>query len=136
MLPLQVRHQIVRMKRNNIWISIGLWVGVYLCWVTLFHDRVFTVTKTLTVQFCYLLFVAANYYAQVHYAIPKLLNRRKYVAFALFLPGAIAVTALLRIPLSTWLQVHFFRPGSVAPDAGAVFRDSFLNIFIWVMLLV
>jgi two-component system LytT family sensor kinase len=136
MVPLPVRYQIVRMKRNNIWISIGLWVGLYLCWVTLFHDRVFTVTKTLTVQFCYLLFVAANYYAQVHFAIPKLLNRKKYLAFALFLPGAIAVTALLRIPLSIWLTTQVFQPGSFVPPAAIIFRDSFLNIFIWVMCLV
>ncbi|HEY1216560.1 MAG TPA: sensor histidine kinase [Bryobacteraceae bacterium] len=124
------------MKRNSIWISIGLWVGLYLCWITLFRDRVFTVTRTLTVQFCYLLFVAANYYAQLHYAIPKLLNRKRYLAFALFLPAAIAVTALLRTPLAIWLQVHYFRPGSPAPDAATVFRDSFLNVFIWVIFLV
>lgn len=124
------------MKQHRIWISIGLWVGLYLCWITLFRDRVFTVTRTLTVQFCYLLFVAANYYAQVYYAIPRLLNRRRYLAFALFLPGAIAFSALLRTPLAIWLQVSFFRPGSPAPDPGTLFRDSFLNIFIWVMCLV
>ncbi|HLZ85722.1 MAG TPA: histidine kinase [Puia sp.] len=124
------------MKRHRIWISIGLWVGLYLCWITLFRDRVFTVTRTLTVQFCYLLFVAVNYYAQLHYAIPRLLNRKKYLAFALFLPGAITLSALLRTPLAIWLQVSFFRPGSPAPDTATVFRDSFLNIFIWVMCLV
>ena len=124
------------MKQNRIWISIGLWVGLYLVWITLFRDRVFTVTRTLTVQFCYLLFVAANYYAQLHYAIPRLLNRKKYLAFALFFPGAIAVSALLRTPLAIWLQVSFFRPGSQAPDPATVFRDSFLNISIWSLCLV
>lgn len=124
------------MKRSSVWISIGLWVGLYLCWITLFRDRVFTVTRTLTVQFCYLLFVAANYYSQLYYAIPRLLNRKRYLAFALFLPASIAVTALLRTPLAIWLQVHFFRPGFPAPDASTVFRDSFLNIFIWVIFLV
>jgi len=111
-------------------------VGLYLCWITLFRDHVFTVTRTLTVQFCYLLFVAANYYAQVRYAIPRLLNRKRYLAFALFLPAGIVFTALLRTPLAIWLQVNYFRPGFPGPDAGAVFRDSFLNIFIWVIFLV
>jgi len=124
------------MKQQRIWISIGLWAGLYLCWITIFHDHVFTVTRTLTVQFCYLLFVAANYYAQVGYAIPKLLHRKKYLLFTLFLPAAIGVSALLRTPLAIWLQVHFFRPGSAPPDAAAVFRDSFLNIFIWVIITV
>lgn len=124
------------MKRNNTWLSIGLWVGLYLCWITLFRDRVFTVTRTLTVQFCYLLFVAANYYAQLYYAIPKLLNQKKYLAFALFLPAGIAITALLRTPLAIWLQMHYFHPGFPVPDAMAVFRESFLNIFVWVIILV
>jgi hypothetical protein len=124
------------MKKLRIGISIGLWVGIYLFWVFLFRDRVFTVTRTLTVQFCYLLFVAGNYYAQLHYAIPKLLNRKKYLAFALFLPGSIALSALLRTPLAIWLQTHVFRPGSVPMPFAAVFRDSFVNIFIWVMCLV
>ncbi|HXB08989.1 MAG TPA: histidine kinase, partial [Puia sp.] len=62
--------------------------------------------------------------------------RKKYLAFALFLPAAIAVTAVLRTPLAIWLQVRFFHPGFPAPDAVTVFRDSFLNIFIWVMCLV
>ncbi len=124
------------MKRNNIWTSIALWVGLYLIWITLFRDHVFTVTRTLTVQFCYLLFVAVNYYAQLRYAIPRLLNQKKYLAFALFLPGAIVLTALLRVPLAIWLQVHYFRPGYPSPDALTVFRDSFLNIFIWVIFLV
>lgn len=121
------------MKQQRIWISIGLWAGLYACWITLFHDHVFTVTRTLTVQFCYLLFVAANYYLQIWYAIPRLLHRKRYLAFVLLFPAAIAVSALLRTPLAIWLQTHFFRPGSPAPDVPAVFRDSFLNIFIWVV---
>lgn len=124
------------MKQYRVGISIGLWVGVYLCWIFLFRDRVFTVTRTLTVQFCYLLFVAANYYAQLYYAIPRLLYKRKYFSFAVFLPAAIAVSALLRAPLAIWLQQHVFLPGSAVPPFAAVFRDSFLNIFIWVMCLV
>jgi len=124
------------MRKYRIAITIGLWVGLYGCWVFLFRDRVFTVTRTLTVQFCYLLFVAANYYAQLYYAIPKLLYRKKYIAFAVFLPAAITLSALLRTPLAIWLQTHVFRPGSVSPPFAAVFRDSFLNILIWVMCLV
>jgi hypothetical protein len=121
------------MKQQRIWISMGLWAGLYACWTLLFHDHVFTVTRTLTVQFCYLLFVAANYYLQVYYAIPRLLHRKRYLAFVLLLPTAVALSALVRTPLAIWLQVHFFRPGSAPPEVAAVFRDSFLNIFIWVV---
>lgn len=120
------------MTQRN-WISLALWTGLYVCWITLFHDHVFTISRTLTVQFCYLVFVAANYYLQVHYAIPRLLHRKRYLSYVLVLPGAVAISALLRTPLAIWLQVHVFRPGSAAPDARAVFGDSLLNIFIWVV---
>lgn len=121
------------MKQQRTWISIGLWSGLYLAWILLFHDHVFTITRTLTVQLCYLLFVVANYYIQVYYAIPRLLHRKRYLLFALCLPASIAVSALVRTPLAIWLQAHIFLPGHPAPDAVAVFRDSFLNIFIWVV---
>ena len=124
------------MKYRRIWISLGFWAGLYLIWVTLFGNRVFSFSRTLTVQFCYLAFVAADYYAQVYYSIPRLLYRKKYVAFAVVFPATIVVSALLRTPLAIWLQVHYFRPGSPVPDFAAVFRESFLNIFIWVICLV
>ncbi len=87
-----------------------------------------------TVQFCYLLFVAVNYYAQIHYAIPRLLYRKKYL---LFLPlstrchrceRAVADPAghLAAGPIISGRGLPF-------PDAGSIFRDSFLNIFIWVI---
>ena len=121
------------MRQHRTWIAIGLWSGLYILWILLFHDHVFTVTRTLTVQFCYLLFVIANYCIQVNFAIPRLLHRGRYLLFAMVLPLAIAVSALIRTPLAIWLQVHVFLPGHPAPAAGVVFRESFLNIFIWVV---
>jgi two-component system LytT family sensor kinase len=124
------------MKQRRIWISIGLWAGLYLCWITLFGNHVFSFSRTMTVQFCYLLFIAGAYYAQLYYAIPRLLYRKKYVLFALFLPATILVSALLRSFLALWLQRHYFRPVSPAPELGGIFRESVLNIFIWVICLV
>ncbi|HEV9036520.1 MAG TPA: histidine kinase [Puia sp.] len=121
------------MRQRRVWIAIGLWSGLYVLWILLFHDHVFTVTRTLTVQFCYLLFVFANYYIQVYYAIPRLLHRKRYLLFGMLLPLGIAVSALIRTPLAIWLQTHVFLPGHPAPDADGVFLDSFLNISIWVV---
>jgi hypothetical protein len=121
------------MKQRRVWIAIGLWSGLYMLWILLFHSPVFTVTRTLTVQFCYLLFVLANYYIQVYYAIPRLLHRKRYLLFGMVLPLAIGASALIRTPLAIWLQTHIFLPGHPAPDPVVVFRDSFLNIFIWVV---
>ena len=120
------------MKRHRIWDHIVLWTGLYLVWALLFRDHTLTVTRTLTVQFCYLLFIAANYYLQVYIGIPFLLYRKKYLAFALLLPAGVALSALLRVPLALFLQQHIFTPGLPAPSFGNLFRDSFLNIFVWV----
>lgn len=124
------------MKQRRIWISIGLWAGLYLVWVTLFGNHVFTFSRTLTVQFCYLFFIAAVYYIQLYFGIPRLLYRKRYGAFALFLPGSIAFSALLRTPVAIFLQRNVFQPGTPPLPFGSVFRESFLNIFIWVICLV
>ena len=120
------------MKKQGLGNHIILWAGLYLVWVLLFQDRTLTVTRTLTVQFCYLLFIAGNYYFQVYIAIPRLLYRKRYVAFALVLPAGVALSALLRVPLAMFLQRHFFHPGFPSPAFGSLFGDSFLNIFVWV----
>ena len=120
------------MKKRGVGNHIILWAGLYLVWVLLFQDRTLTVTRTLTVQFCYLLFIAGNYYFQVYIAIPRLLYRKRYVAFALVLPAGVALSALLRVPLAMFLQRHFFHPGFPSPAFGSLFGDSFLNIFVWV----
>ena len=86
----------------------------------------------MTVQFCYLLFIAANYYFQVYIAIPRYLYHKRYVVFALLLPAGVAFSALLRVPLAMFLQQHFFHPGFPPPAVGRLFGDSFLNIFVWV----
>lgn len=113
-----------------------LWTALYLVWVILFRGQTLTFTRTLTVQFCYLVFIAANYYFQVFVAIPRWLYRKKYTAFALALPAGIALTALLRAPLAAWLQQHYFRPGFPPEHFGRIAADSFLNIFVWVICLV
>ncbi|HWK06120.1 MAG TPA: histidine kinase [Puia sp.] len=122
----------IEMKRHPIWDHVIGWTGLYLVWTLLFRDHALTVTRTLTVQFCYLFFIAANYYLQIYIGIPFLLYRKKYLAFALVLPAGVALTALLRVPLSLFLQRHVFRTGLPAPSFGNLFRDSFLNIFVWV----
>jgi two-component system LytT family sensor kinase len=124
------------MKQRRIWISIGLWAVLYLSWITLFGNHVFSFSRTMTVQFCYLLFIAGDFYLQLYYAIPRLLYRKKYLLFSLFLPATIFLSALLRTLLALWLQRHYFRPVSPAPEFGGILRESVLNIFIWVICLV
>ena len=113
-----------------------LWTGLYLLWILVFQKRAFAFSKTMTVQFCYLLFIAANYYFNIYFTIPLFLYKKKYGIFALLFLAGIIVASLLRVPLATYLSEHFFAPGKNPPTFSELFFSSFTNIFIWVICLV
>lgn len=124
------------MYKHRVWLHIALWTGCYILWVLLFQNRALAFTRTLTVQFCYLIFIAANYYLQVYWAIPRYLYRKKYVAYLLIFAGGIILTALLRVPLAIYLGEHYFHPGIPSPGFSGIFIDSLLNIFVWVICMI
>src|SRR5450432_576203 len=87
------------------------WLGLYFFWIIVFQKRAFTFSRTLTVQFCYLLFIAANYYFNIYWTIPRFLYRKRYIAFGIALTAGVALSALLRVPLAQFLNAHFFLVG-------------------------
>lgn len=124
------------MRRNTVWQHILIWVGLYILWVILFQNRTLTVSRTLTVQFCYLAFVAAVYYFTIYFSVPKFLYKKNYLLFASTLLGAIALAALLRTPLAMYLNEHIFMKGKSQPSFSEIFINSLLNIFVWAICLV
>jgi len=90
----------------------------------------------MTIQFCYLLFIAGNYYFNVYYVVPVFLYRKKYAAFALLFLAGIVAASLLRVPLATYLSQHYFAPGKPPPGLSQLFFNSLINIFIWTICLV
>jgi len=90
----------------------------------------------MTVQFCYLLFIAGNYYLNVNYTVPRFLYRKKYFTFTLLFLGGIVVASLLRVPVATYLSLHYFAPGKPPPGSSELFLNSLINIFIWTICLV
>jgi LytS/YehU family sensor histidine kinase len=90
----------------------------------------------MTIQFCYLLFIAANYYFNIYFAIPAFLYKKKYAAFALLFLAGIITASLLRVPLATYLSQHYFAPGKPPPAFSELLINSFTNIFIWTICLV
>jgi len=124
------------MKQKGTWYNLLLWIGLYLLWVIVFQKRAFAFSRTMTIQFCYLLFIAGNYYFNIYYTVPVFLYRKEYVAFAsLFLVG-IVIASLLRVPLATYLSQHYFAPGKPPPGGTELFFNSLINIFIWTICLV
>jgi hypothetical protein len=124
------------MGQKRIWYNILLWLMLYVLWIVAFQKRAFSFSRTMTIQFCYLLFIAGNYYYNVYYTIPALLYKKKYAGFALFFLAGIIVAALLRVPLATYLSAHYFAPGKPPPGFSELFLNSLINIFIWVICLV
>src|SRR5580692_5062139 len=108
------------------------WAAIYLLWVLLFRSYSVAITRTMTVEFCYLLFITADYYAINAFAIPMLLGRKKYLLFVLADVATIAVSAALRAWLALFMSRHYFVGGGEI-DYGALYLRSFINISLWVL---
>lgn len=112
------------------------WLGLYLFWVMVFQKRSFELSRTATIEFCYLLFITANFYFNIYFAIPRFLYKRYYLEYALLFASGVFLTALMRVPLATYLNAHYFLVNRPQPTPSALFIASFLNIFIWTALIV
>ena len=124
------------LKQYKILFHLLLWSILYLFWLLVFQKRSFVFSRTMTVEFCYLFFIAGNYYFNTLFNIPHFLYRHKYVVFGFFLLAGILVSAALRVPVARYLNLHFFIPGKPQPGMSQLFLNSFVNIFIWVVCLV
>jgi two-component system LytT family sensor kinase len=92
-------------------------------------------THAITIQFCYLIFIAGNYYYNSFFTVPYLLNKKKYRYFGIcFLAGVLA-TALLRVPVSLLVNQYLFKVSTAEFNPPKVFFDSFVNILFWVVLI-
>ena len=124
------------MTKKKNWLQLLWWIGLYFFWIMVFQKREFAFSKTATVEFCYLIFIAANFYFNLYFTIPRFLYRKKYFSFIALILIGIVVTALLRVPIAIFLNHHFFLIGKAAPGFSELFINSFLNIFIWVVCIV
>jgi LytS/YehU family sensor histidine kinase len=80
--------------------------------------------------------VAADYYFIVYYLVDRVLYKRGYFLFILSAVGIIAVSSLLRSELAVFMNANFFMKGREQPSHSEVLLSSFVNIFIWVLILV
>jgi LytS/YehU family sensor histidine kinase len=120
------------LKFNKVVYHIAFWLLAYLFWIFIFRNGTLVLTHAITIQFCYLVFICANYYLNTLYAIPHLLNKKQYVTFGLVFLTGIFITALIRVPVSAWVVVHVFKMNARF-SAVSIFIDSFVNILFWVV---
>jgi len=118
-------------KQHLIW-----WACLYLFWIMVFQKRSFALSTTATIEFCYLLFIAGNFYYNTAYIVPRFLYKQKYLEYIFLFIAGIIVAALLRVPLASFLNARNFFPGQPQPSLSAIFIASAVNIFVWTAALV
>jgi two-component system LytT family sensor kinase len=123
------------LKVNKLIYHSLFWLLAYLFWVFIFRNGTLVLTRTITIQFCYLIFIAANYYFNSVYAIPELLNKRKYILFGISFIAAITVTSILRVPVSVFVNTYIFKVANPHFDYPSIFYNSFVNILFWVVII-
>src|SRR6476660_4628658 len=117
MLPLG---GIIDLKRKTLLYHLLFWTGIYLLWVLIFRSYSVSITKTITVEFCYLIFITSDYYAISNFIIPRFLHKRKYTFFVVATFFVIGFSAWLRALVALQMNLHFFKPKTII-DFGTLY---------------
>lgn len=124
------------MKIPKITWHLLFWLLAYLFWVFIFRNGTLVLTHAITIQFCYLVFIAGNYYFNSAFTIPHLLNQKRHAAFGLCFLLGVLLGAMLRVPVSYLVIKNLFHADVTQFNSVKVFFDSFINILFWVVLIV
>jgi two-component system, LytTR family, sensor kinase len=121
------------LKQQKALYHILLWAGIYLLWVLIFRSYSVSLTKTMTIEFCYLIFITADYYTVANFIIPQFLLKKKYTLFAVSIVIVVALSALLRSLVALQMNLNFFTPAQKV-DFVTLYLNSVINISLWVLL--
>ncbi|HXS38036.1 MAG TPA: histidine kinase, partial [Flavipsychrobacter sp.] len=119
-------------KINKAVYHVLFWALAYLFWIFIFRNSTLVITRAITIQFCYLVFIAANYYFNSFYTIPHLLNKKKYIGFITLFIAGIVTTAILRVPVSVLVYRYIFKITDNHFNYFSIFYNSVINITFWV----
>jgi len=122
------------MKKVTPIYHILFWLGIYLFWIAVFRSYSVSITKTMTIEFCYLIFITLDYYIIAYFIIPKFLQKRKYFYFVLTSIILIAFSALIRALVAAQMNHYFFHTLQNS-DFNTLYFNSFLNITIWIQII-
>src|SRR5450432_4258327 len=65
------------MKKHPPIYHFLFWLLAYTGWIFVFGNNALALTRTVTIQFCYLLFIASNYYFNTIFYFSTLLDKKK-----------------------------------------------------------
>src|ERR1700746_827545 len=88
----------------------------------------------MTIEFCYLIFITADYYSISSFIVPQFLLKRKYISFIAAPILLIALSSWLRTLIAVQMNLHFFHPASI-PDFTTLYINSVINISLWVLII-
>ncbi len=87
----------------------------------------------MTIEFCYLIFITADYYAITNFIIPKFLVKKQNLLFVSAIISVIAASACLRALVALQMNLHFFHTAQIT-DFVTLYVNSIINISLWVLL--
>jgi two-component system, LytTR family, sensor kinase len=102
-------------------------------WVLIFRRYSVSITKTMTIEFCYLIFITADYYAINNLIVPQFLHKKKYTLFITAIIIVIGFSAWLRSLVALEMNLHYFTTLTI-PDFATLYVNSIINISLWVLL--
>jgi len=122
------------LKNKTALFHVLFWTGIYLFWVVVFRSYSVSLTKTMTIEFCYLIFITIDYYTISDFVIPRFLLKKKYILFISTTILVIALSAWLRALVAVQMNMYFFHFAQVN-DFTTLYLNSAINISIWVLLI-
>lgn len=121
------------MKTKTLLYHSLFWIGTYLLWVVIFRSYSIALSKTMTIEFCYLLFITADFYAINNFIAPQFLNKKEPGLFVTSIIIIILISAYLRALLAVQINHRFFH--TLPIGFGALYVSSIINITFWVLLI-
>jgi two-component system LytT family sensor kinase len=118
----------------NLTYHVLFWAAVYLLWIILFRSYSVALSKTMTIEFCYLIFITADYYLVNDFILPQLLHKKKYLLFVSSILILILTSSWLRALVALNMNRHFFHTPTPVEFYTLLF-NSLLNISLWVLLI-
>jgi two-component system, LytTR family, sensor kinase len=123
------------LQKHKLAYHLGFWLLAYIFWIFIFGNGTLVLTHAITIQFCYLIFIAGNFYFNVLFNIPRQLNNKQYVSFGIYFIIGIAIAAGLRVPVSILVSKYLFGIAGAGPGYFYIFYNSFINILFWLVII-
>ncbi len=121
-------------KTAKVYYHLLFWTAIYLLWIVIFRSYSVSLTRTMTIEFCYLIFITADYYAVNNFSVPRFLLKKKYTLFIVVTGLIVFFSAWLRTLVALQMNIHFFHSARLY-DLKTLYINSLINITIWVLLI-